>query len=151
VSSLTWGRKQIQFPKRCFFSLVFRKIRTMDKVRKPNISVRTNPVSFPRTYSHVRVHTHVVRREEPLRREVHNKRKNTRPQTWTKSWNVKFSVFICRTMWKKSQFECLWPILHQRYQYGSYIRNAFIKLKLFQGGSRSELVTLFIPKFFSNS
>jgi hypothetical protein len=34
-----WGRKQIQFPKRCFFSLVFRKIRTMDKVRKPNISV----------------------------------------------------------------------------------------------------------------
>jgi hypothetical protein len=47
VSSLTWGRKQIQFPKCCVFSFVFRKIRTMDKARKPNISVCYTPSSEP--------------------------------------------------------------------------------------------------------
>jgi hypothetical protein len=37
---LTWGRKQIQFPKRCVFHCYLGKIRTMDKVRKPSISMR---------------------------------------------------------------------------------------------------------------
>jgi hypothetical protein len=41
------------------------------------------------------------------------------------------------------------PTLRCSYQYGRYIRNAFIKLNLFQSGSRRELVTLFNPKFFS--
>jgi hypothetical protein len=43
--SLTWGRKQIQFPKRrVFLSLLF-NTRTMDRVRKPNISESYTPSS----------------------------------------------------------------------------------------------------------
>jgi hypothetical protein len=39
--SLTWGRKQIQFPKRRVFTVFLLLItRTMDRVRKPNISER---------------------------------------------------------------------------------------------------------------
>jgi hypothetical protein len=42
---LTWGRKQIQFPKRCV--LLFLEYRTMDKVQKPSSPERHVPSSEP--------------------------------------------------------------------------------------------------------
>jgi hypothetical protein len=36
LPSLTWGRKQVQFPKRCVFWYL--EFRTMDKVHKPSNS-----------------------------------------------------------------------------------------------------------------
>jgi hypothetical protein len=44
---------------------------------------------------------------------------------------------------------CATYTLRYSYQYGRYIRNAFIKLNLFPSGTRRELATLFNPKFFS--
>jgi hypothetical protein len=48
---LTWGRKQIQFPKRRVFIFKFFRIRTMDEVRKPFNSMCYTPSSEPyKTY-----------------------------------------------------------------------------------------------------